>query len=889
MALYLGNKHISEFYLGDKKIKEAYIGNKKVYPESASFEEIPDSANSLAGDVLFYDNTEQKKIIFRASDFTGIDTSRYTPIGVVVVPGTHNVYGDGSCGVISLKFMNCNTPNNGNTSPQNMCWGIDDIPSLSSFDSVPVGNTSDGLPTEIDNSGFLPSDEFSSIGFQCNHDSDVYYSKGSTIPSPYLTDGSRNPGYYQISSPSSINNCLSNFDGKDNTNKILEVRGTKDYSSWKPTSSSQDDCPAASCCDMFYTKGTQQGDWYLPAMGELGYIMPSLNKINETITNLQNIYGSSVGVDIRSSIWSSTLYYGGYARTLATSNGAVNVQFKSMNEFVRAFLKYNSSFTIDFKIIFTDSEGNTYDQLAFKNINTNEIITPKLCINGLDGGNYTGNSLVDDTVTEYLDSINSALERGDHTGNPTFLYIAAIREENNTLSNSLNSIRGISLDLRKVINSGTDTEVDIDSIEQGIDYQPAGISPGYELVGRKNGTGDIITICGDVDEKKITVNKATIQNNIVRLYLNFNGTTTPIESEFSIIMEPSLSFTDTFTTPNGLTLNKNGNYEASMSQLEYDNYLNEDGFYPLTFGTEVLQDWYFYDALSVAIFQEHTEDSSVAIPNGKVTIYDTSDYNFITGDYISSSSYEIYELYLNNNVTNKEEVSLYAGHSIGRIGMIDSKGKEYKFEFRIPNKTNEPEFTDGYFRYKFRFQDSDEFIGFANENSGTYHTNPVIGLATSASELTSDTDAKNNTVLCMNTGTFVNNSSSSASGNTDIIENQWFRTTQVIDPQSWIDQGFSWIGFLIYGTTYPFAFVMPLDFVTKATENEVYEFSSSEISQIKSVTLDYRTSLAHGLQYNSTSMDNLCYPTGNTTLNPRVQAVSFDKLNNTLIFILRSW
>lgn len=337
-----------------------------------------------------------------------------------------------------------------------------------------------------------------------------------------------------------------------------------------------------------------------------------------------------------------------------------------------------------FKIIFTDSEGNTYDQLAFKNINTNEIITPKLCINGLDGGNYTGNSLVDDTVTEYLDSINSALERGDHTGNPTLLYIAAIREENNTLSNSLNSIRGISLDLRKVINSGTDTEVDIDSIEQGIDYQPAGISPGYELVGRKNGTGDIITICGDVDEKKITVNKATIQNNIVRLYLNFNGTTTPIESEFSIIMEPSLSFTDTFTTPNGLTLNKNGNYEASMSQLEYDNYLNEDGFYPLTFGTEVLQDWYFYDGLSVAIFQEHTEDSSVAIPNGKVTIYDTSDYNFITGDYISSSPY-IYELYLNNNVTNKEEVSLYAGHSIGRVGIVDSKGKEYKFEFRIPS------------------------------------------------------------------------------------------------------------------------------------------------------------------------------------------------------------
>lgn len=543
-----------------------------------------------------------------------------------------------------------------------------------------------------------------------------------------------------------------------------------------------------------------------------------------------------------------------------------------------------------FQIIFTDVEGNTYDQLAFRNGLLGRMYIPHLQINASPADPYIGNFLSDNnTITENLNDINQALiAMGEKLA---FLYLAAHNEDSdsNYINNSLGSIRGITSLLREFLNSGTDIEVDENDGNWGIDFQPVQISDGYALLGRKNGTGNRVVICDSTNFSNVFINKVTIQNNIVRAYYKFNGTTTPIESEFSIIMEPSLSFTDTFTTPNGLTLNKNGNYEASMSQLEYDNYLNEDGFYPLTFGTEVLQDWYFYDALSVAIFQEHTEDSSVAIPNGKVTIYDTSDYNFITGDYISSSSYEIYELYLNNNVTNKEEVSLYAGHSIGRIGMIDSKGKEYKFEFRIPNKTNEPEFTDGYFRYKFRFQDSDEFIGFANENSGTYHTNPVIGLATSASELTSDTDAKNNTVLCMNTGTFVNNSSSSASGNTDIIENQWFRTTQVIDPQSWIDQGFSWIGFLIYGTTYPFAFVMPLDFVTKATENEVYEFSSSEISQIKSVTLDYRTSLAHGLQYNSTSMDNLCYPTGNTTLNPRVQAVSFDKLNNTLIFILRSW
>lgn len=56
------------------------------------------------------------------------------------------------------------------------------------------------------------------------------------------------------------------------------------------------DYPAASCCEMFYTEGTSQGDWYLPSCGELGYIMPRFNKIQEAIQKMITAYGSSVGV-----------------------------------------------------------------------------------------------------------------------------------------------------------------------------------------------------------------------------------------------------------------------------------------------------------------------------------------------------------------------------------------------------------------------------------------------------------------------------------------------------------------------------------------------------------------------------------------------------------------
>lgn len=77
-------------------------------------------ADSVAGDYAFYDKTADKIIIIDQTKWS-IDkypSSKYTPIGVVVVPGSHNVYGDGSCGVMSLKPMNCDTPSTGGTSEQ---------------------------------------------------------------------------------------------------------------------------------------------------------------------------------------------------------------------------------------------------------------------------------------------------------------------------------------------------------------------------------------------------------------------------------------------------------------------------------------------------------------------------------------------------------------------------------------------------------------------------------------------------------------------------------------------------------------------------------------------------------------------------------------------------
>ena len=324
--------------IGSAGLLKIMMNGSQIWPEIQK--EIPLS-ETTAGDVLLWDKTGLRKLFVSSDSLSSYPSDSYTPIGIVVIPASHDVYGDGSCGVMSLSPMNCDTPSTGGTSEQDMYWGASDtdISALPNLNQVPYGNTSNGIPTGQTSYAYLPSDKFS--GTQCAHDTDAFYHSSGYIPSPYLTDGSRNPGYYQTSSPSSSSNALADFDGIGNTEKIITQRGTKDYNSWTPGRTTGADYPAASCCDMFHTEGTKQGDWYLPACGELGYIMPPFNKINEAIRKMQDTYGSSVGVELDANYayWSSTEYSSGNARPVNTKFGFISQYGKNTNNYVRAFLK----------------------------------------------------------------------------------------------------------------------------------------------------------------------------------------------------------------------------------------------------------------------------------------------------------------------------------------------------------------------------------------------------------------------------------------------------------------------------------------------------------------------------------------------------------------------
>ena len=303
------------------------------------------SDQATAADYCLYDKSNDKLIIVKGdTDLSNYSIDKYTPIGVVVVPGTHNVYGDSSCGVMSLKEMNYNSPDTGSTSYQYIYWGqyYSDL-SLPNLNQIPTGNSSNGIPTGQTSYAYLPSDN--SSGTQCAHDSNAYYNNSPYIPSPYLSDGSRNPGYYQTTSPSSTSNALSGFDGIGNS-QVLWDQATAD-SDWRTVSSISNDfnnrySPAACCCWRYHTSGTKQGDWYLPACGELGYMIVRLKAINAAISKLVSAYGSSFGVTVRTGIyWSSSEYSKDKTWVVSTSNSYVSSSTKKTEWYTRAFLRVN--------------------------------------------------------------------------------------------------------------------------------------------------------------------------------------------------------------------------------------------------------------------------------------------------------------------------------------------------------------------------------------------------------------------------------------------------------------------------------------------------------------------------------------------------------------------
>lgn len=302
--------------------------------------------NGNVGDAVFFDGSG---FLFVPYDDI-VFVEGWTPIGVVVIPTSHNVYGDGTCGITSLVWMNCKTPDKGSTAREDMYFGYTsldtDLFNYTTCNYIGTGsnlnnNNIQGTYTTV----HLPSDLYTSGGVLSLDGVSMYYKTASTArqaPSPYNLDGSRNESYYTTAY--STDNALSDFKGYENSLILTSLVNAQ--SNWKTATTITNRYngryyPGACCCWRFHTLGTNQGDWYLPAMGELGYMFNRLYTLYKTIAKISEVYNVEVG-----NLYTGTEYYMSSTETSQTQHFYLHmaeVEVKPSNKnfgtAVRAFLR----------------------------------------------------------------------------------------------------------------------------------------------------------------------------------------------------------------------------------------------------------------------------------------------------------------------------------------------------------------------------------------------------------------------------------------------------------------------------------------------------------------------------------------------------------------------
>jgi hypothetical protein len=244
-----------------------------------------------------------------------------TPIGLCIAG--EGFFGDNEpARWMSLKYMNYTTPDTGSLTMQNIRLGNNtDILSIDGIHSAYNGSGSTW--------GYLDADWITE-----------YSSGDSVIPS--LLDSNNN---WNISVLGNINEyVVTDIDGKNKTTKFLSI--ATDQLTWQTDTSIINNyngnyAPAACCCWRYHTLGTQAGDWYLGAGGEMCMIIFKSPDINTKLTAINAIYPNDCIDSLASTYWTSTEYDNGKnAYFIKPLNGYISNEDKRVGFNILALLQY---------------------------------------------------------------------------------------------------------------------------------------------------------------------------------------------------------------------------------------------------------------------------------------------------------------------------------------------------------------------------------------------------------------------------------------------------------------------------------------------------------------------------------------------------------------------
>ena len=257
------------------------------------------------GDIAYWDGTKVKTV---PSD--KYYSSMGSPIGVVVIP--EGFAPDGKTRIVSLYGVD--TTGNQINSNFTLTWGLNNIDtSVINYNMMPTTDNNGSTSTGTHTYAHFPSDIFT--GPISYVDPKVkYYSLGYTpfIPSPYLGDGP-NPEYHK--NIPGYNNTLSDFKGLQITQTLVGLGS---------------DYQAANAC-WNYKDGSSNLQWYLPGVGELGYLITRLNLINNVIISIGGF------ILAPGFFWSSSEYCYNLTFGIDFSNGVIGAYDKYHNFYSRPF------------------------------------------------------------------------------------------------------------------------------------------------------------------------------------------------------------------------------------------------------------------------------------------------------------------------------------------------------------------------------------------------------------------------------------------------------------------------------------------------------------------------------------------------------------------------
>lgn len=294
-----GGKKVIGVSRGATPITKIYKGTRVVWEKEKA-----DYGNLC--DIVLCRNKDN--FIFSTSNVEKFSKDDFTPIGIVIIPSHHDVYGTGESGILGLNYLDNENPDNGNNSNKSMYfandWGYNNYRNR----IVSCGTIKSGSFTSLTKTGtslryvddyvLTPMDiKDETYTIKNPYDNKTFYPNNSTsyiMLSPYNNDGSFNEDFSTKQFDTSFDyNLLQFFDGKETSNNIIDQESYQE--DWKTADVITDSkvsghYPLLCCAWRYHTRGTKQGDWFIPSLSEVIYLAVRRNLISKTFERLNKVF-----------------------------------------------------------------------------------------------------------------------------------------------------------------------------------------------------------------------------------------------------------------------------------------------------------------------------------------------------------------------------------------------------------------------------------------------------------------------------------------------------------------------------------------------------------------------------------------------------------------------